>query len=98
MTCKGEGMGVSGGQREKSSLTGAMVRYGHIDANALWPQPSCADCRQKPTNVSGCKTHKSQEPCLMAPQHRQKVRKMKREWGTGMMVERLKQERSEEHT
>ena len=28
----------------------------------------------------------------MAYQHRQKARKIKREWGTGMMVERLKQE------
>ena len=35
MRCKGEGMGVSGGQRGKSSLTGAMVRYGHIDANTF---------------------------------------------------------------
>ena len=44
MRCKGEGMGVSGGQR-------AMVRYGHIDANALWPLPLCRVCRQKPANV-----------------------------------------------
>ena len=73
MRCKGEGMGVSGGQRGKSSLTGAMVRYGHIDANALWPRPSCRGCRQKPANVSSSKTHKSQEPCLMAHQHRQKA-------------------------
>src|SRR4029434_10596377 len=58
----------------KSSLTGAIARYGHIDANALWPQLSCGGCRQKPTNVSSSKTHKSQEPCLMAHQHRQKAR------------------------
>ena len=64
---------VSGGQRGKSSLTGAIARYGHIDANALWPQQSCRGCRQKPTNVSRSKTHKSQEPCLMAHQHRQKA-------------------------
>ena len=67
MRCKGEGMGVSGGQR-------AMVRYGHIDANALWPRPLCRVCRQKPANVSSSKTHKRQEPCLMAHQHRQKAR------------------------
>ena len=67
MRCKGEGMGVSGGQR-------AMVRYGHIDANALWPLPLCRVCRQKPTNVSSFKTHKRQEPCLMAHQHKQKAR------------------------
>ena len=73
MRCKGEGMGVSGGQRGKSSLTGAMVRYGHIDANALWPRPLCRVCRQKPANVSSSKTHKRQEPCLMAHQHRQKA-------------------------
>ena len=65
---------MSGGQRGKSSLTGAIARYGHIDANGLWPQPSCGGCRQKPTNVSSSKTHKSQEPCLMAHQHRQKAR------------------------
>lgn len=60
-------MGVSGGQRRKSILTGSIARYGHIDAHALWPQPSCGGCRQKPTHVSSSKTHRSQEPCLMAP-------------------------------
>ena len=73
--CVGEEMGVSGGQRGKSSLTGAIARYGHIDANAFWPPPSCGGCRQKPNNVSGSKTHKRQETCVMAPQHRQKVRR-----------------------
>ena len=58
---------------EVRGKTGSMVRYGHIDANALWPWPSCRGCRQKPANVSSSKAHKSQEQCLMAHQHRQKA-------------------------
>ena len=72
--CVGVWMGVSGGQRVILAWPRAIVRYGHIDANALWPRPSCRGCRQKPANVSSSKTHKSQEPCLMAHQHRQKAR------------------------
>src|SRR4029434_99783 len=52
---------------------------GHIWSYQVWMlmsllQPSCRGCRQKPTNVSSSKTHKSQEPCLMAHQHKQKAR------------------------
>ena len=71
--CEGEWMGVSGGQGVSLVWPRAIVRYGHIDANALWPRPSCRGCRQKPANVSSSNTHKSQEPCLMAHQHRQKA-------------------------
>ena len=60
MRCKGEGMGVSGGQRGKSSLTGAMVRYGHIDANVGFNNFVVAvdKSQQSESNSSGSKTHK----------------------------------------
>src|SRR4029434_10882455 len=72
--CKGRGwvcLEVKGGKFDRGY---SQVWPYTVDVNDLWLQPFCRGCRQKPTNVSGSKTHKSQEPGLMAHQHRQKAR------------------------
>src|SRR4029434_4599172 len=53
----------------RSSLTGAIARYGHIDANAFGFNHLVVALdkgQESECNSSGSKTHKSQEPCVMA--------------------------------